>query len=217
MRVFRDNRAFFETFLQEYFARSEKYAGVTERLDELLILGDRMQIACDGHSKIGRGRDVGEVLKRVAGSQEEKQKREIALELKLEPWLKALVYLVRPEKFYPSEDREKEGFNEYAVMRDLDLYPRNMKEVEEVAKRESENSVDLAIRNYVEDPIEQQILFALQRAMTPNRSVPSANIASRRPVPSRSSPPSSCIEMRSARRSPASSPDHSNRRPTSPP
>ena len=160
MKYFRSNRAFFATFL-ETFGKSEKYRQVERELDALLLLGDRMLVACDGHPEIGRAFDLAtKVLEPLANSSDKESQRELAENIDLEPWLKAVVFIAQPEQYVTRQDAQRNQFNLYAVFKSLDLFPAKLDELEKKTAGKDPEEKERIVYQFVEDPVERNLIWA---------------------------------------------------------
>ena len=123
MKVFRDPkvRELLHSYLKD-MEGSEGCSEVSESFDSMLIQGDRMLVACEGHPKIGRALKMKDAL---LGLAEKGNDPFELISVALEPWLKSLLYLVCREKFLPSGDKNRRMFNLYGVIERLQLLSKD--------------------------------------------------------------------------------------------
>src|SRR5579859_336026 len=97
--LFRSHEDLFRKYIQTPFSKSTEYGGLISQLDSLLLLADRILVACDQHPDLNGVNKVGKALddfaKSVDANSMSNSEAEYLLE-EVEKWLKAIIWLVLP-------------------------------------------------------------------------------------------------------------------------
>jgi len=106
---------------------SVEYNGAAEILNSLLLLGDRILVACEQDPEFGRVSPIGERLGTLAQLQGKKDTTEEEQRLlqETELWLRAVVRLALPDKFKElkaaDESKKTRRFNLFGSIKALGL------------------------------------------------------------------------------------------------
>jgi TPR repeat protein len=123
-RPFQKHSRLFHTLILQTLASSAEYQGAADMFDSLLLLADRILVACEQDPEFGRVAQIGESIAQIQATPDTTKVEQQLLQ-ETELWLKAIVRLALPQQYSQlreTDERKKtRRFNLFGSIQALGL------------------------------------------------------------------------------------------------